>query len=302
MQWRLALLVGAALLVATASDGSACASGDADGIRRVLAALPSAELALLAELVGGQPASSAAAAGRDATIQELACSTTGDRRGLLLHALAELGHPPAPPRPFVYFLQIGEDSRLRGVSTALLCLLLQGLSSGPSPMTDAGVVACHRFERYCTRYHPGTRVEMWIGGEDNTIPREWHSGTVLRSDVQHRHGGVLAGTMTVEVHMHISMPCMDVYLKLHTCMHAHAYVMHACAHAHTHAEYMSVHPFMHPSIHGHIHQFPYIHSCILPSMDTYINAFKHACMHAECLTYMYHTIPYTHRSTADLEK
>ena len=111
----------AALLVATASEGSKCASGDADVIRRVLAALPSAELALLAELVGGQPASSA---GRDTTIQELACSTTGDRRGLLLHALAELGHLPAPPRPFVYFLQIGKDSRLRGVSTTLLCLLL----------------------------------------------------------------------------------------------------------------------------------------------------------------------------------
>ena len=150
----------------------------------------------------------------------------------MCYEVAELGNPPAHPqrrsensghgihgpgttRPFIYFLQIGEDSRLRGVSTALLCLLLQGLAVGPSPRTDAGVATCHRFERYCQswlHFSPGTRVEVWTAGED-VVPNSWQSGTVLQSNVHRRHGvheqgrytgalheaGVLTGTMTVDI-------------------------------------------------------------------------------------------------------
>jgi hypothetical protein len=234
------LLLGVGLLASTAGAPGACEPENLVELRSFLAALPSAELVALAELVEAQPSTGAPDAA--ALVEELTC-IVGDRRELLWHALAELGHQrPAQPkrrtedggqrirgpggggtvRPFIYLLLIGGDSRLRGVSTALLCLLLQGLAVGPSPWTDAGVATCHRFERYCQswlHYYPGTRVEVWTGGSmgpggmtvDDVVPSQWQSGTVLRSNVHRRNGihelgrytgtfyeaGRLAGTMTV---------------------------------------------------------------------------------------------------------
>ena len=222
------LLIGVSLLTARAGAPVACAPDDSVALRSFLAALPSAELVSLGELVGAKPPDA------EALVEELACSIAGDRRDLLRYALAELGHPPAHPqrrtedsghgihgpgttRPFIYFLQIGEESRLRGVSTALLCLLLQGLTAGPSPQTDAGVATCYRFGRYCQSwedYHPGTRVEMWMDGGDPGAPKQWQAGTVLQSNVKRRNTGQwasqnsraspsvllnVAGTMTVEI-------------------------------------------------------------------------------------------------------
>jgi hypothetical protein len=148
-------------LLATTAGPPACAPNN-NKVLSFLAALPSAELVALGELVEAQASTGAPDAA--ALIEELSC-LVGDRRELLLHALVELGHHPAQPqrrtedggqrirgsggggsmRPFIYLLLMGEDSRLRGVSTAFLCLLLQGLAVGPSPGTDAGVATCHRF-------------------------------------------------------------------------------------------------------------------------------------------------------------
>ena len=225
------MLLGAvSLLAATAGAPIACEPDDSVALRSLLAVLPSAELDALGELVGAKHAPDAAG-----LVEELACSIVGDRRDLLRHALSELGHPPAHPqrrtedsgqgihgpgitRPFIYFLQIGEESRLRGASTALLCLLLQGLAAGPSPQTDAGVATCYRFGRYCPSwedYESGTRVEMWMDGGDPEAPKQWQSGTVLQSNVKRHHSGEwasnvnaraspgvllnVAGTMTVEI-------------------------------------------------------------------------------------------------------
>ena len=216
------VMMGVSLLAATAGAPIACAPDDSVALRSFLAVLPSAELFALGELVGAKHTPDAAA-----LVEELACLIVGDRRDLLRHALAELGHPPAHPqrrteerhtRPFIYFLQIGEETRLRGASAALLCLLLQGLAAGPSPQTDAGVATCYRFGRFCPSwedYHPGTRVEMWMDGGDPGAPKEWQAGTVLQSNVRRRHTGKwasnvnarasprvllnVAGTMTVEI-------------------------------------------------------------------------------------------------------
>ena len=216
------VMMGVSLLAATAGAPIACAPDDSVALRGFLAVLPSAELFALGELVGAKHTPDAAA-----LVEELACLIVGDRRDLLRHALAELGHPPAHPqrrteerhtRPFIYFLQIGEETRLRGASAALLCLLLQGLAAGPSPQTDAGVATCYRFGRFCPSwedYHPGTRVEMWMDGGDPGAPKEWQAGTVLQSNVRRRHTGKwasnvnarasprvllnVAGTMTVEI-------------------------------------------------------------------------------------------------------